>query len=921
LHRQRLKETDTGLVGRERECGKIDQLLRSARRGEGGSLVLFGEPGIGKTALLGYAAQRAGAATILRTAGVDGESDLAFAGLHGLLLPVTGVLDQLPEAQRRALAGALGLAAPPRSDRLLVCAATLALIAASADDRPVVCLVDDAQWLDEPSAGALVFAARRLRAERAAMLFAARDGQPCRFRAKGLPELPVDGLAAAAAASLLGTAAPRASPAIRDRLLAEAAGNPLALLELPGALTAAQLAGRDLLPEPIQLTPRLHNVFQERTAGLPGPARLALLLAAADNTGDLLTVLRAAALLQIPADALDPAENAGLVQTRSGQIIFRHPLVRSVIYQEAPLSQRQRAHAALADALPGVHEADRRAWHQALAASTSDEPVAAALEALAERARQRAGHASAATAFERAAALTRDSPRLGRRLAAAAQAAWDAGQAERARALIARALPWADGHVRARLLYLRGVIEQSCGSLDQAVITQLEGARIADDPSLTLKMLYVAAEGAIDTGDLTRLRDIGRMASETTAPTSRDRLGRAVVTGLAALFTGEHEQAHAAFDTAVALAGEFADDPHAQIWAVNAAWLADDTGASLRFATRAVDLARQQGLLSLLPAALNQQAMELLRNSSFSRAYAAAEEGYLLSVDLGHGEGWHLSTMACVEAIWGHEADARRHSEQVLAVAHARGDMVLSVVAHATLGLLALTAGRPAEAASVLLAISPPGWLELPPIAAVASVPEADAIEAIQRAGQPRELAEAPLARIRAWAKLLPNPARRSVLARCEALLGARPPDQAFAEALGLAHAISPFERARTELLYGEWLRRDRKRAQARTHLRTAAELFRSFGTGSWAQRAEAELRACGETTHGHTPPPLDLLTPQENKIAELVTRGLTNRDIAAQLFLSPRTIDYHLRKVFTKLGIASRAELIRHGTPRPDPR
>jgi AAA ATPase domain len=274
LHRQRLKETDTGLVGREHECGKIDQLLRSAWRGEGGSLVLFGEPGIGKTALLDYAAQRAGAATILRTVGVDGESDLAFAGLHSLLRPITCVLDQLPEAQRRALAGALGLAAPPRSDRLLVCAATLALIAAAADDRPVVCLVDDAQWLDEPSAGALVFAARRLRAERAAMVFAARDGQPCRFQAKGLPELPVDGLAAAAAASLLGTAAPGASPAIRDRLLAEAAGNPLALLELPGALTAAQLAGRDLLPEPIQLTPRLHNVF--KSASLACPARRGL---------------------------------------------------------------------------------------------------------------------------------------------------------------------------------------------------------------------------------------------------------------------------------------------------------------------------------------------------------------------------------------------------------------------------------------------------------------------------------------------------------------------------------------------------------------------------------------------------------------------------------------------------------------------
>jgi DNA-binding CsgD family transcriptional regulator len=915
-----LKETVTRLVGRERECGNIEQLLRNARQGESGSLVLLGEPGIGKTALLDYAAQRAGTATVLRTAGVDVESDLAFAGLHSLLRPIIGKLDQLPKAQRQALAGALGLAAPPRSDRLLVCAATLALIAAAAEDRPLVCLVDDAHWLDEPSAGALVFAARRLRAERAAVLFAARDGQPRRFRAKGLPELRVDSLAAPAAASLLGTAAPGAASAIRDRLLAEAAGNPLALLELPGELTAAQLAGRDLLPEPIQLTPRLYDVFKERTAGLPGPAMTALLLAAADNTGDLLTMLRAAELLQLRVDALDPAEVAGLVQTGSGQIIFRHPLVRSVIYQEATLSQRQRAHAALADALPGVHEADRRAWHLALAASTGDEQVAAALEASAERARQRAGHASAATAFERAAALTLDNSRLAPRLAAAAHAAWDAGQTERARALITRALPLADGHFQPRLLYLRGVIEQSCGSLDQAVTTQLAGARISDDPSLTLRMLYAAAEHATETGDLERLREVGVIASKITTRTRRDQFSHGVVTGIVALFTGEHELARAAFDSAVALAGEFADDPHAQIMAVNAAWLADDIGASLRFATRAANVARQQGLLSLLPAALNQQAMELLRNSSFSRAYAAAEEGYQLSVDLGHGEGWHLSTMACVEAIWGQEADARRHSEQVLAVAHARDDMVLTVVAQATLGLLALTAGRPAEAASVLLKIAPAEWPELPPLAAIASVPEADAIEAILRAGQPSELADAPLARIRAWAKLLPTPARQSVLARCEAVLGLRPPNQAFTEALELADAISPFQRARTELLYGEWLRRDRKRTQARTHLRTAAELFRTLGTSSWARRAEAELRACGETTRKYTPPPLDQLTPQEHKIAELVARGLTNRDIAAELFLSPRTIDYHLRKVFTKLGIASRAELIRHGASRPVP-
>lgn len=625
-----------------------------------------------------------------------------------------------------------------------------------------------------------------------------------------------------------------------------------------------------------------------------------------------MTVLRAADLLQLPAGALDPAENAGLVRAGSEQINFRHPLVRSVIYEAAPVSQRQRAHSALASALPGEGDADRRVWHQAMATLTGDEQVAAALEASARRAQQRAGHGSAATAFERAAALTPDEAHRGPRLGAAAQAAWDAGQVERARTLIARALPLADEHLRARLLYLRGVIEMSCGSIDHASATLIEAASLSDEPSLTLRMLYAAAEGAVDTGDLARLRDIGLRASKITAKRVRDQLSSAVVRGLVALFTGEHERASAAFSEALSAAADLGDDPEALLWAVNAAWLDDDIGASLRFAARSADLARQQGLLSLLPAALNQQAMELLRTSSFRHAYAAAEEGYLLSVDLGHGGGWHLNTMAYVEAIWGREADARHHAEQVLAIARTRQDMVLEVVAHAALGLLALTASRPAEAAAELLKIAPAGWPELPPIAAIASVPDADAIEAIVRAGLPRRLADEPLARIRAWAELLPGTARRSVLARCEAMLATRPPGQAFTEALELAGALSPFERARTELLYGEWLRRDRTRIQARTHLRAAAELFRALGTPCWAQRAEAELRAAGETTRKHEPPALGQLTPQELKIAELVAQGQTNRDIAAQLFLSPRTIDYHLRKVFSKLGIASRAELIR---------
>jgi DNA-binding CsgD family transcriptional regulator len=907
-----MKEPSPALIGREHERGEIERLIRNALRGDGGCLVVRGEPGIGKTALLGHAVQAAGAAvTVLRAAGVDAESDLAFAGLYDLLRPVLGKLDQLTGPQRQALEGALGLAPSPRPDRLFVSAAVLGLVAAAAEDHPVLCLIDDAQWIDGPSAGALVFTARRLRAERVAMLFAARDGEQRQFRAQGLPELHLGGLPAPAAGQVLDRAAPGITPAVRERLLADAGGNPLALLELPGELTAAQLGGRASLPSAIPLTSRLQRIFGDRIEALPAPTRLALLLAAADNAGDVKAVLGAAHLLKLPADALDPAESADLIRAAGGVLTFRHPLVRSVLYEGAPLGQRQRAHAALAEALRGHRDADRRIWHQAMAANTGDEQVAAALETSAWRSQQRAGHASAATAFERAATLTLDESRLVPRLAAAAQAAWDAGQAERARALIARASPLAAAYDRARLLHLRGVIETSCGSMARAVTTQLEAADASDNPSLTLEILHQAAEGAADTRDLARLGDIAARVSRTPARTTRDQLSRSVALGIAALFSGDPSGASTAFTEALTMSAEFDNDPRAQLWAVNAAWLDTDIEAGLRFAARAADLTRAQGLLSLLPAALNQQAREQLRTSLFTQAYATAEEGYLLSADLGHGWGWHLNTMTHVEAVWGREADARQHARQVLEHAQARGDILLTMAARAATGLLALTIGRPDEAARILLEVSARDWPDMPTSIAAVSVPDADAIEAILRAGQPRELADAPLARIRGWAESFPVAARKSVLARCEALLGARPPDAAFTEAVELGRGLAPFERARTELLYGEWLRRERKRTQARDHLRAAADMFHELGTSPWAQRAEAELRATGETARKRTRPDLSQLTPQELKIAALVAEGLTNREIAAQLFLSPRTIDYHLHKVFGKLGITSRAELI----------
>ena len=466
------------LLGREPECAAIDRLLANAHAGSGGALVVRGEAGIGKSALLDYARQRAAPMAVL--SGGWRSSDCLCA----LLRPVVSCLGELPAIQSQALAGALGLAPSLHADRLLISAAVLGLLAAAAEDRPTLCVVDDAQWLDRPSAEALVFTARRLRAEHLAILFGAREGETTRFETAGVSELALTGLADQPAAAVLAARARQAPPVVRDRLLAEAAGNPLALMELAGGLSDEQLHGLVPLPEAMPLAPRLEAVFRQRIGQLPRAAQTALLVAAADNAGDALAVLRAASVLQLPPDALDPAQQAALIQVTGATITFRHPLVRSALYQSATLSERQRVHAALADVLSGEDNTDRRVWHQAMATLTGDEEVAVALEASARRAQLRAGHASAASAFLRAAELSTDEARRVRRIAAAAQAAWDAGQPERARGAIGRALSLATGQTRSRLLHLGGVIEARTGSPREAYLLLREAADTCTDSSL-----------------------------------------------------------------------------------------------------------------------------------------------------------------------------------------------------------------------------------------------------------------------------------------------------------------------------------------------------------------------------------------------------------------------------------------------------
>jgi DNA-binding CsgD family transcriptional regulator len=904
------------LVGRERECAAIDRLLEVSARGESSSLVLRGEAGIGKTALLTHAAERGGGGTVLRTAGVEAESDLAFAGLYGLLRPIVEKLGELPKTQADALAGALGLAPSLGSDRLLVSAATLSLLAAAAEEGPLLCLIDDAQFLDAESAEALVFSARRLAAEPVAMLFAVREGEARTFAAPGLPELVLEGLAAEPAARLLRASAPSAADSVRAWLLAEAAGNPLALLELPSGLSEGQRQGRVGLPEAIPLSSRLRLAFEQRVDRLPAVTRSALLIAALDDGEEVATVVRAADESGLPEDALDSAEKAGLLRMVGGRIVFRHPLVRSALHESSTLSQRRAAHAALGAALSGAEDADRRAWHQALATLTTDENVAAALEESAHRYQARAGHASAATAFVRAAELSADEGRRAGRLAAAAEAAWAAGQPERARELIARALPLATAQARAELLHLRGVIEARTGDLRSAVAVLTEAADASEDGSLTLEVLNEATEAAAYAGNYAQAAALGARAGAIDPRGETDRFRVAALGGVAAELAGDHQRSAPLAQEAIRRAEQL-EDPHALILAAFIADLGGTVGEGLPYASRAVTMARERGLLSILPDALRQQTFCLVGQGRFSLAYAAAEEGIRLASDFEHhwDTSWILSRLATLDALRGDESRARAHADEAIELAATGVTMVVGFAEWA-LGMLELTLGRPSEATERLLLVSAGERSESNPLTALWSIP--DLIEAAARAGRLDEAADR-FDRYTDWVHHSPSPARLSLLARCRALAGEGDVREQFETALAAGAALSPFEQARTELLYGEWLRRERQGREARRHLRRAADLFRQVGAPPWEERAEAELRATGEKARRRDPSTLDQLTPQELQIAGLVADGMTNREIAAQLFLSPRTIDYHLRKVFSKLGLSSRTELVRMGVPQQE--
>ncbi|MGO9509108.1 MAG: AAA family ATPase [Mycobacterium sp.] len=908
------------LYGRERECTQIDRLLVAARERRSQALVVRGEPGIGKSALLGYAAEQASGLQILRTAGIQTESQLPFAAVHNLLLAVLDRAEAIPERQRAALLSAFGLGPGAGEDRFLISLAVLSVLAEIAETAPLLCLVDDAQWLDEPSADALTFAARRVQAEGIVILFAARDDPTKPFVAQGLPELRMAGVGPSAAAALLAehTGVPVAA-SVRDRLVADSLGNPLALAESARSLSAAQIAGRAPLPDQLPVGNDLERLFLDRAAQLPPDTRTMLLVAAAHDTGQLDAVLRAAEVLGVEAAALDAAETAGLLRIDSAVVSFVHPLVRSAVYRGATTARRQDVERALADVLDAAVDADRKAWHLAKAAAGPDPEVADALHAAAERARARGGHAAAAAAFDRAAGLTTEPELVAARLAEAANAAWSAGQPDRARALLDQAAALAGAPaLRARVEHLRGSIEGDCGTPSAAYAILVAGSELvmSADPARAAQMLSDAGLFAWAGGDLARLSDVSRRFEELPGSLDAGFVGAHVIVGLSGVLRGDTSSTAARLRQAADLAGA-SKEPRALTGAAAGAMFVGDDARAIDLFCTAVALTRTAAEAAHLPRMLAPLAMVETLTSRYPAALADATEGLRLAEETGQlNPAAHLrSILALIAAVQGRAQDCRDHATAALTQAIGQRLGPHAAIASWALALLDLGTGRAHEAFDRLEALAGAGPGEGNQI--VMLMATADLVEAAART-QHQAAAAAGTEKLQGWATDTGAPWANALAARCHGLLGvdsASPDDQDrhFAEALRLhARVGRPFDMARTQLLYGESLRRRRRRADARRYLRSAYETFERLGATPWAEQASAELLATGETARKRDVSTTDQLTPQELQIARFVSRGETNRSIATLMFLSPRTVDYHLRKIFTKLGLTSRAELIR---------
>jgi len=902
------------LHGRRTECGVLDGLLEGVRGGRGAALVVRGEAGVGKTALLDYAVESAPDLRPMRAAGVESETELAFAGLHQLCGPMLDGLGRLPGPQRNALRVAFGLEAGPAPDRFLVGLAVLSLLSEVAGRRPLVCVVDDVQWLDRASVQVLAFAARRLLAEAVLLIFAAREPDA---DLDGLPQLVVEGLRHGDARELLGSVVRwPLDERVADRMVAETRGNPLALLELPRGRSPAELAGGFGLPEALPGPDRIHENLTRRIGSLPEQTRLLLAVAAADPTGDPALVRGAAGRLGLGVEVAEQAEEAELLDIGGirGQVVFRQPLMRAAAYRAVSRGDRRKVHAALAEVTDAQADPDRRAWHLAQAMSGPDEEVAAQLERSAGRARARGGLAAAAAFLERSMVLTAEPGRRAERMLAAAQANIQAGAFGKALDLLVRAETGPlDEFSSARMDLLRGQIAFSSGRGSDAPPLLLKAAKrlepldldMARETYMSAWMAALFAGRFAGAGDLAEVSQAARALPRPARPPG---LADRVLDGLALLVTEGPAVAAPALQRA---ASAFASADISAEEGIRWGWLGQAAASALwddvRWRTilaRQVQLARDAGALDQLPIGLGSLGTDAAWRGDFAAAAALIAETAAVCAATGARRAPFAAML--VASLRGDQAEAAPLIEATISEAEARGQGFATTYAYWAAAILNNGLGRYADA----LAAARYASQETPALyMSMWALPEL--VEAAARCGLDQLAAEA-LERLAETTRPGGTDFGLGIEARSRALVS----EGAAAEGL-YREAIDRLGRtqlrpelARAHLLYGEWLRRAGRRIDAREQLREAYEMLTVMGIGGFAERAHRELLATGENVRKRRLETVGDLTAQEAQIARLARDGLSNPEISTQLFLSPRTVEWHLRKVFAKLEISSRRQL-----------
>ncbi|MFD1056102.1 helix-turn-helix transcriptional regulator [Terrabacter terrigena] len=898
------------LVGRKRERAVLDRLLGATDGENGVVLVVHGEPGVGKTALLDYAAVAGQGFRVARTSGVEGEMELPFAALQQLCSPVLDLRERLPRPQRDALNVAFGLNAGAAPSPFLVGLATLGLLSEAAKDTPLVVIVDDAQWLDAGSQRALAFVAHRLFAERIALLFGTRQPSGGLTR---LPELHVEPLGRRDANALLVSVLPAPlDDSVLDRVVAETRGNPLALLELPRGLTPTQLAGGFGLPANVPLSASIEVSFTRRLSSLPRDDRRLLLVAAADPVGDPELVRRAARYLGVPDTTVGVLESQGLL-VFAPRVVFRHPLVRSAVYRAAGLHERRDVHQALAAATDPDLDPDRRAWHRAQGTATPDEEIATELERSAARAQARGGLAAAAAFLERAATLTPEPSRRATRALTAAETKVQAGALEDASQLLASAE--ATGSLnefelaRANLSRAQIAFVATHGSDAPALLLEAAGRLSTLDPSLARQTYLDALSAALFAGRLAqpgaRALEVAQAARTAPAPTLKGRGPDLLLDALTTLLSGSYTEAAPRLRRAVNAFGtdKFAAEQIRWMWLATIAsvQLWDDAEWET-LSERHIRIARTTGALGDLPLALTQRIYLHLLSGELEAAASLVAEIQRVTDTTGSD----LAPYGAVglAAFRGDQAEASYLIERTRVEVRSRGEGIgLSVLDWAT-ATLNNGLGRYEEALEAAQRVAP---RDLNPSMWIM----AELIEAAVRAGTP-EAAGAAQSRLASIAEATGTDWAAGIASRSAALIAEGPSAEAlYAAAVNrLGRTRIAVDLARARLLYGEWLRRERRRMDARAELRAAYELFSDFGMEAFAERARIELLATGEHARSRTVDISEQLTPREAQIAHLAAKGSTNREIASQLFISPNTVEYHLRKVFRKLEVKSRTQL-----------